>query len=338
MKYERILTSDFLELLKPGGRMAWLLPLALTVPQSEPWALDVQLRRKNTVMFYQGTTCVLSVHYELSAGRPRISFSADKAYVRAEQPSATAYAALMHSWPIEQACALESSCRAYLEAVMNSTSTRYYNNQKEGFWQNRLAVRFGRAFTTADEWLIVDRECVIELGVAPNERRQLKNIITRHEELSATLQREDKARFGSRPIRFGVELDFLAINRDGELACVELKYGDNPSGIYWAPLQVSVYQQMYQLALPQIAARIDEMVRQKVALQLLPGEALRRLPLKAHIAHPVVAVAAPNARSGCWKSLSIVQSRLDSGPIPVVTVVDDGGGLQLKPGVPAAAS
>lgn len=77
---------------------------------------------------------------------------------------------------------------------------------------------------------------------------------------------------------------------------------------------------MYQEALPRIAPRLDALVRQKVALQLLPDEALRRLPIKAHIVHPVVAVAAPNLRSGCWESLSIVQSRLESGPVPVVTI------------------
>jgi len=91
MKYERILTSNFLELLQPGGRMAWLLPLARTVPQGEPWALDVQLRRENTVMFYQGTTCVLRVCHERSADRARISFSADESYGSTGQRSAAAY-------------------------------------------------------------------------------------------------------------------------------------------------------------------------------------------------------------------------------------------------------
>jgi hypothetical protein len=331
MKYERVLTSDFLELLKPGGRMAWLLPLARTVLQSEPWVLDVQLRRKNAVMFYQGTTCVLGVQYEPAASIARISFFADKAYGRVERPSATAYAALMRTWSIEEACSLESKCRAYLKAVLSSTSRSYYNNRKEGFWQNRLAVRFGRAFTTADEWLVIDRECVIELGEARDARQQFESVITYHEELSATLQREDGARFGRRPIRFGSELDFLAINREGELACVELKYGDNPSGIYWAPLQVSVYQQMYQQALPQIAPRIDAMVRQKVELQLLPDEALQRLPLKKNIVRAIVAVAVPNARSRCWERLSIVQSRLKSGPVPVVSIMDDIDDLRLAP-------
>lgn len=241
MKYERILTPAFLELLKPGGPMVWLLRLARPTTQNDSWALDVQLRRESVVMFYHGTTCVLRVRHERAANLTRVSFSADKAYGRSGQPSEAAYAALMGKWPVEKSCSLDPICRAYLEAVLGSASERYYKNRKEGFWQNRLAVRFGRMFTLTDEWLIIDRECVIKMGRAPEARQVITNIIAHYEKLSVTIQRENRARFGSDSIHFGNELDFLAITRDGELACVELKHGENASGIYWAPLQVSVY-------------------------------------------------------------------------------------------------
>ena len=80
----------------------------------------------------------------------------------------------------------------------------------------------------------------------------------------------------------GDELDILAINGKREIVCVELKHKSN-SDLYYGPFQAAVYRDAFVAAASSIAADMERLARQKMALGLLPAAAA---PLLA-IARPI---------------------------------------------------
>jgi hypothetical protein len=109
----------------------------------------------------------------------------------------------------------------------------------------------------------------------------------------------------------GPELDLLAINKAGELITIELKDGDNPSGIYWGPLQVGLYYFAFKTALPRVVGGIKRLASQKIRLGLLPQSATHRIQNSSlNIGTPVLAIAGPNKRSSCWPQLLEVSAKL----------------------------
>lgn len=150
------------------------------------------------------------------------------------------------------------------------------------------------------------------------------------------LQEQDSTRWGKNEgKKFGNECDFPAIGPSGELFCIERKHGSKASGVYWGPLQVSVYRDLFETALGAITEGIKSLVKQKVLLGLLPQDALSRLPQgEFRKVVPVLAVAAPNEQSACWEMLGevmrnssgrgviVTEIRNYSDPAPVIHPVD----------------
>jgi len=314
-RYERALNERLLRALLPGGAFSFLVTER---PVDDPFALDVQLRERNKIVFYHGMTRLLTVQLRIGVnGEVEARAHAATAYGESEGCKEL-YRALMKWWAIGEAAAFRAALRAYLPAAVAAADPSCYRNRQEGYWQNRLCLRYGKHWTPQDEWLIIDRECVISFNHVDEQKRFYERTRHAYQGVKDLLQNADKGAWGEPDGQaFGDELDLLAINRSGDLATIELKHGDNASGICWAPLQVGVYRDAFEAILSSVRPGIQELVRQKITLGLLPEAAGVRLDVGGlKRVEPIVAVAQPDARSSCWQKMGRVMTEMARAGIP----------------------
>ena len=206
---------------------------------------------------------------------------------------------------------LKDSYGKYLRSVVKSTNPRFY--RKEGYWSNRLSIDFGLNWDTNKEWLVFDREAVIgfdnqyQKDAFYNLKKEVCGSI------ESELRRTDEQKWGQikGQKEFGDELDMLAIGPGKELLCIELKFGENAKGIYWGPLQVSVYRDAFRDTKDDIGDSLIKLLKQKIKLGLLPTAAVERIPKEGFAkVDAILAIAERNTKSSSWSKMTEVQSRL----------------------------
>ena len=333
-RYERALNERVLPALLPGG--AWHF-LVAAKPVEDPYALDIQLRERNKLMYYHGTTRVLTI--KLQAGTGGMEARAHAAVAYGENPACQAqYRALMKPWTVKDTAAFRAAFLAYLPKAVAAADSRYYGNRQEGYWQNRLCVRLGRQWTPSDEWLVIDRECVVGCNNADEKDFFYQNTRKAYQGIKDALQAGDRKAWGEPDgTAFGDELDLLAISRTGNLVAIELKHGANASGIYWGPLQVGVYHDAFFNTNASIRESIRDLAKQKIALGLLPAAASALLDASSLTkVEPVLAIAEPSDRSTCWQKMErviaeMVESKLPrpSLPLRIARIREADGDLAL---------
>jgi hypothetical protein len=329
-RYTRVLAPAFARQLA-SEQLEWITTLHRAGIGKEPWALDPQFRERSTYSLYHGTTRLLDIKFKKGNGEELV-FWAAQAYGEAGAPSASAHASLMKSWPIKDAAGLEDLCREYLAKAIDTADVSKYQNRKEGYWQNRLALCYGGQWDLKKDWLIFDRE--VALGYANEEEstKAFAPVREKYEKVIKDLQAADPARFGTTDFKVGNAIDLLALGPSNELVCIELKHGTNAAGVFWGAVQASAYRELLEPALPQVLEGIRRLVQQKVALGLLPPAALLWVPEeKFSGVQAALAVAEPNPRSDCWKSLELVQERLGAAKASVVSVTQTEGGIAKEP-------
>ena len=344
-RYDRALTCETrVRALKRGGKFGFLLH-DLPAYGDDPYAFDVQLREKNKIMYYHGTTRLLVLQLSETSSDVFLTASASPRYGEYEE-SASAYEKMMRPWSESEASELRSAFSEYLLQSAQASLPRYYGKddqdkrKHEGYWQNRLCVRFGPDCQPDDDWVVIDRECVLGFDDKKEKDEFYSTIRRRNEVIRESLQsadpalwgmsNEEKAKRGGRRVHFGDELDILALSQEGELLAIELKHGGNAKGIYWGPLQAALYSTAFRGRLPEVSAGIRDLIKQKVELGLLPSHALDRLP-PADLTHvaPVLAVAEVKPKSRCWANMKAVMGRMDQRMEETVHVIEisaDSGG------------
>ena len=71
----------------------------------------------------------------------------------------------------------------------------------------------------------------------------------------------------------GNELDFLALDKQGNLLLIEYKHGTNTSGIYLSPLQIGMYFDLFnQFPRAELEKSVFEMLEQKKRIGLINPE------------------------------------------------------------------
>lgn len=98
-------------------------------------------------------------------------------------------------------------------------------------------------------------------------------------------------------------------------------------------LAVGVYRDAFSLFLDTLSPRVIDLIKQKVALGLLPNHALSRLPPNGFFESvtPVLVIAEANPRSSCWSKLREVMSAV--GDVEVTTVDSAGKPPVDLPGI-----
>lgn len=129
----------------------------------------------------------------------------------------------------------------------NPKYNRYYQNKKEGYYQNILSRRYGMCGALTDEFAIVDKEAVIGYANEKEKAKEYSSFRTRYKNLLKVISAKDPQRYGSnlRKKPIGNEVDFLALDRNGDLLIIEYKHGTNTSGIYLSPVQIGLYYDLY---------------------------------------------------------------------------------------------
>jgi alpha/beta superfamily hydrolase len=274
---------------------------------SDPYAFDIHLREKNKVMVYHGNTCVLNINTQGDG-----HFTAHRAY--GEKPDCKdAYLNLnsLRNQPTDFPAIGE-----YLSQVVRTVTIKYQN---EGKWMNILGVRFGRECCEDDEFVIIDRESVIGFGDSDQKSDFYDCHKQQRADIVLELQKADPAKWGTKPKSFGDELDFLALDKGGNLVCIELKYGKNTAGIYWGPLQASLYRDVFTEKIDVISSGIMRMVEQKISLGILPPFVKKRLPHGGFSSViGILAVAEPNLRSvGLAMATTVNELQREKGIGPI---------------------
>jgi len=239
-RYKRALTQDsFVDALKSSDSLAFLIQ-DLPDLDGDTYAIDVQLREGNELMYYHGTTRLLVVTLHEEGGEVCFQISADKAYdsgAGCSEPFKQ-----MEDLGASDPSQAGDAFRRYVQAALSVAKKRYYGNRKEGFWQNRMCVRYGSRCQEEDDWLIIDHECVIGFANETERSDVLDPHKVHFEGIRHAFQTQDKKRWGTTSAvkdssgevesHLGNELDMLAIDRDGQLLAIELKHGTNAKGIY----------------------------------------------------------------------------------------------------------
>ncbi|MEO5350387.1 MAG: hypothetical protein H7836_12165 [Magnetococcus sp. YQC-3] len=321
MRFKRLLGPAFFDALSDAVFLGRLVSECRGCSRADPYAFDWQLRENDQLMLYLGTTHPLVVKFRADQSRC-VTYVATGAYSR-EIPEAKDF--LGGQFTLDEAAVRwqKHGCR-YLNSVRgNPYFDRYYGNGKEGYWQNRLCLRYGMDWTPDDEWLVVDRESVI--GFDNEEAKQVfdRQVMQGKEAYSSSIQEDVmRANVWCRPQHMGDEADLLAIGPNRELVCIELKHGSS-SEIYWAPIQAALYRDRFEKARTAIGKDIRRLVAQKIALGLLPEQARTRLPPEGEDftdVRAVLAVAEPNMESQCWQRIKVLNNRFPGLAVSVVLI------------------
>jgi hypothetical protein len=283
MRYNRGLSDTALKLwIEKSLPQRLLAPILDCIP-ADPCALDIQLREGGVLQVYHGNTSLLRMVEKELGSAVAVTFDEYESKVKDLRPD------LKRHWSVDNVAALGESLRQILPMLVDQVEPQYYRNKKEGFWENHLCYSYGRSWAPEKECLIIDRQAVIGFASGAVHSNFYQPIREKHT-ASRQLLFEEQHPPWARVNPIGDELDLLAINQQRELVCVELKHKSN-SGLYYGPFQAAVYRDAFLAVKNAIAADIERLARQKIALGLLPASAANMLPISQLNVHAVLAVA-----------------------------------------------
>ncbi|MDL2214231.1 hypothetical protein LJB76_01565 [Clostridia bacterium OttesenSCG-928-O13] len=285
MYYNRTLTKEFADHLLPGNQLYWLFEYVKACPD-----LDFQIGKNATeewISVYRGLTRLVSIQRTKNPDSVKLK-TADKYLDISPQLSGIR--------PISEISADSIECvRAWLEKKKDD---RYYNNRKEGYYQNELSRMFGICGNSEALYAVVDKEAVVGYKNTAEKEQLFLPLQQKYKKLQQGLSACDAARYGENldSKSIGKELDFLAIDKSGDLMLIEYKHGTNTSGIYLSPLQIGLYIETFS-SLPKdvLSQSATEMFKQKQALGLISPE--WKMPVLSGRIVPVLIISEPNAKS-----------------------------------------
>jgi len=323
-RYDRFI--DNYDIAKKGGFISKVAEIIDAIKKMKPackapeYAYDIHLREKSEIMVYHGGTCLLVINLSrLKDGE--ISFKSKSYEQERDKPKgkecAESFALLKSVSNVKDIQLIIERIITFLSFAVSTVSDKFYDNKNsEGYWSSKFSIDYGRNWTSDNDWLIIDREAVIGFNStkgkkASEEKADFYN--TLKQEVENIKRNPEFSEWADISKSFGDELDFLAIGQDGQLLCIELKHGNNTSGIYWGPLQAKVYQKAFEEKIEELSPLIINMVQQKIELGLLPPEARERIPaagFKSVVGILAVADAAEKSNSRCWQRANLVNGKL----------------------------
>lgn len=259
MYYNRKIAESFSKLLEVGGELRWLFNF---VKQHKE--LDFLIGKNNAmewIAVYRGLSCILKIK---KSDSQTIIFDADHAYKKIANEL---YG--IKTLP----CNLTVELSALISNVASDKKfNRYYNNKKEGHFQNELSRKYGICGEDNDEFVILDKEAVIGYADTTEKKLIYSKIQKPYKCLQRNISRKDEKQYGKNLDKkaIGNELDFLALDRNGDILLIEYKHGTNTSGIYLSPLQIGMYYDLFN-SLPKmdLEKAVYDMLDQKQKIGLI---------------------------------------------------------------------
>lgn len=263
MYYNRKLSDSFSKLLEPGGELRWLFHLVQRQPDSD--FLIGKSGSKEWISIYRGLSRVLTILKTHDPGMIKLD-------------GATAYKQISYGLYGHRNITENFSGEliGLLETVSKETKfDRYYNNKKEGYFQNELSRKFGICGKPNDDFVIIDKEAVIGYKDQQEKNKLYGKIREKYKTLQRDISKLNAKRYGRDLGKkaIGNELDFLALDKHGNLLLIEYKHGTNTSGIYLSPLQIGLYFELFiQFPRAELEKSVFEMLEQKKRIGLINPE------------------------------------------------------------------
>jgi len=298
LRFKRQLSQPVFQYLLDSG--SFIIPEIMSArPDKMPFALDIQLREQDKIMVYMGTTRLLVI--AIDSNRERLTFSAAQSY---SDPFLSTYK--FSIFP-------KGEITEYLKRTIQKVDSRYFQNRKEGYYQNLICYEYGENAKSDSPFIVIDRECVIGYDDTKAKNKYLKPISDKYRRLIAKVKQNDPKTYGTSKLKnLGNELDLLAVDPEGNLCCIELKHGSNTSGIYWGPFQIAVYKEIFNIqSVQSIFQYIQALIAQKIALGLLPTNAGSVLDGRDNFntIRPILGIGAPNPKSKCFTRMNYLMEK-----------------------------
>lgn len=260
MYYNRTISKSFSKMLETGGELRWLFNFVKK--RNELDFLIGKNKQKEWISIYRGLSRILTITGKQNY--QKIKLDAAKSY---KDITCTLYG--IKSVP----CNFKGELEALIKRVGNEKKfDRYYNNRKEGFFQNELSRKFGICGRNTDEFVILDKEAVVGFANRSEKKEIYDPIRAKYKQLQRDISFRDSKRYGKDLDKkaIGNELDFVALDKNGNILLIEYKHATNTSGIYLSPLQIGMYHELFsRLPKKLLFNAVHEMLEQKKRIGLI---------------------------------------------------------------------
>lgn len=260
MYYNRKISNSLSKLIESGGKLRWLFDFVKNRND-----LDFLIGKSNSnewISVYRGLTSIVKITgYKRSDD---IKIDGAKSY---KNISPQLYGRK----------SISEVFKKELEDLINIISKnenfdRYYKNEKEGYYQNILSRKFGILGDKNDDFVIIDKEAVIGYSNQAEKDALLGKQQQKYKQLQREISDLNPRRYGKHLVKksIGNELDFLALDKDGNILLIEYKHGTNTNGIYLSPLQIGLYNDIFtSFPRKDLECAVFEMLEQKQKIGLI---------------------------------------------------------------------
>ena len=236
MYYNRTLSDSFSGLIKKNGELRWLFDFVKGEDD-----LDLLAGKNNSrewISVYRGLSRIITILPRKKNPR-KISIDGAGSY-KVMCPNLYGEKSIDENFKVE----LEDLISLVKK---NKDLKRNYDCEKEGFYQNKLSRRYGICGKADDPFVIVDKEAVIGYSNQTEKDQLLGTIQKKYKRLQGIVSATDEKLYGKdlNKKSIGNELDFLALDREGNLLLIEFKHGSSTSGIYLSPIQIGLYYDIF---------------------------------------------------------------------------------------------
>ena len=260
MYYNRKISNSFSELLEDDGKLRWLFDFVKKQPE-----LDFLIGKNNSkewISIYRGLSRVLTITKTRKTDVIKLD-------------GANAYKSILPTLYGKKSIStiFENELEQTIETVsLNKKFNRYYNNEKEGYYQNILSRKFGICGNKNDDFVIIDKEAVIGFTDQKEKDVFINKILPKYKKLQRDISFLNSKRYGKNVGKkaVGNELDFLSLDKDGNVLLIEYKHGTNTSGIYLSPIQIGMYNDIFiNFPRKELKKAVFEMLEQKQKIGLI---------------------------------------------------------------------
>lgn len=236
MYYNREIDFELSKLIEPKGELRWLFDYV-----KQNTELDFLIGSNNSkswISVYRGLSRMVSItKYKRKTDKIKID-------------GAKAYKDIIPSLYGEKS--INDDFQEDLETLINKIKTndkfdRYYKNKQEGFYQTVLSRKYGINGTKNDKFVIIDKEAVVGFEDACEKECFFNKFKPTYKDFQEYLSVLNAKKYGAnlKKKSVGNELDFLALDSEGNILLIEYKHGTNTSGIYLSPIQIGMYYEIF---------------------------------------------------------------------------------------------
>jgi len=242
----------------------WLIEYVKSIDELDFQTGNNPISGKSWFSIYRGTGRILTIDS-----------------LKGKLKAANAYKRLMPKSFFE--CPNANDFNIYLNKIRKDKRfSRYYEIDKknEGYYQNLISRRYTFCNNEKDDFIIIDKECVLGFN-SENEKKEWvqeiileqNNLVNKFRSSSFKLPKDIKAQYG--------EIDFLGLNWNGDIIIMELKQ-NAPQKTYLSPIQVGYYHRQFSKLLKEddgtLYDNICKMINQKIEFGLIKLPKGKTLP------------------------------------------------------------